>query len=129
MSGEGMQEVEKFNYLGVLISTDGGMGIEEAHRALEGINVWRTMTKLWEKNMICREIKRELYERVVIPTVVYGSETCSLSAQERIKIEVFEVMCLRYICSIRRVDRVRNSLVRKRERERQRERERCAGVS
>ena len=31
-----------------------------------------------------------LYERVVIPTVVYSSEMLSLSAQERRKIEVFE---------------------------------------
>ena len=41
----------------------------------------------WEKeNMISREVKRESYERVVIPT-------WSLSAQERIKTEVFEI-CL-----------------------------------
>ena len=36
------------------------------------------------------------------------------SAQERIKIEVFEMMCLESICGIRRVDRVRNSLIRER---------------
>ena len=48
--------------------------------------------------MVSREVKRELYERVVIPTVVYGSETWSLSAQERRKIEVFKMMCLRNIC-------------------------------
>ena len=64
-----------------------------------------TVAKLW-KNIISREVKRELYERVVIPTVVYGSKTWSLSAQERRKIEVFEMMCLRNICGIRRVDRV-----------------------
>ena len=31
------------------------------------------------------KVKWELYERVVIPTVVYGSETWSLSARERKK--------------------------------------------
>ena len=50
--------------------------------------------------------------RVVIPTVVYGSETRSLSAQERRKIEVFEVMCLRNICDVIRVDSVRSSIIR-----------------
>ena len=64
--------------------------------------------------MISREVKRELYERVVIPTVVYGSETWSLSAQERRKIELFEMMCLRNICGIRRVDRMRNTIIRER---------------
>ena len=32
---EEMQEVNKFNYLGVMISTDGGMGDQVAHRVLE----------------------------------------------------------------------------------------------
>ena len=36
--------------------------------------------------MISREVKRELYEIIVIPTVVYGSEMWPLSAQERRKI-------------------------------------------
>ena len=39
------------------------------------------VAKFWKENMIPREAKRELYE-IVIPTVVYGSETWSLSAQE-----------------------------------------------
>ena len=46
--------------------------------------------------------------------MVYGSETWSLSTRERRKIEVFEMMCLRMICGIRRVDRVRNPLIRER---------------
>ena len=74
VSGEKMQEVDKFNYLGVMISTDGGMGEEVAHMVLEERKVFGTMM-LWKENMISREVKRELYERVVIPTVVYGSET------------------------------------------------------
>ena len=40
----------------------------------------------------------------MISTVVYGSEMWSLNAQERRKIEVFERMCLRSICGIRRED-------------------------
>ena len=33
------------------------------------------MAKLWKENMISREVKRKLYERVGIPTGVYVSET------------------------------------------------------
>ena len=47
MSEEKMQKVEKFNYLGVMISKDGGRGKELAHRVLEGRKVWGTMAKLW----------------------------------------------------------------------------------
>ena len=72
------------------------------------------MAKLWKESIISSEVKRELYERVVIPTVVYGSETWVLSTQWRRKIEIFEMVCLKNICGIRRVDRVRNSLIRER---------------
>ena len=40
LSREERQEVDKFNYLGIMISTDGGMGEEVAHRVLEGKNAW-----------------------------------------------------------------------------------------
>ena len=36
VNGEETQEVGKFNYLGVMISTDDGVGEEVAHRVLEG---------------------------------------------------------------------------------------------
>ena len=45
--------------------------------------------------MISREVKRDLYEIIEIPAVVFGSETSSLSEQEKRKIEVFERMYLR----------------------------------
>ena len=83
-----MQEVDKFNYLGAMISTDGGMGEEVSHKVIERRKVVGTMAKLRKEEMISREIKQELWERVVIPTVVYGSEMWSFSAQERRKIEV-----------------------------------------
>ena len=86
VNGEEMQEVDMFNYFGAMISTDGGMVEEVTHRVLEGRKVWGTKAKLWKENLISREVKRELYQRVVIPTVVYGSGTWSLSAQERRKI-------------------------------------------
>ena len=70
------------------------------------------LKQLWKDYMISRELKRELYEGVVIPTVVYGSETWSSSAEERRKIEAHEIKCLRNICGVRRVDRVRNTIIR-----------------
>ena len=59
------------------------------------------MAKLWKKSRISRGVQRELYERIVIPIAVYGSEKWSLSAQERIKIEVFGMLGSRNICGIR----------------------------
>ena len=35
VNGEEIQEVDEFNYLGVMISTDGGIGEGVAHRVFE----------------------------------------------------------------------------------------------
>ena len=43
VSGEEMQNGDKFNYLEVMIGTDGGMGEEVAHMLLERRRVWGTM--------------------------------------------------------------------------------------
>ena len=83
-----MQNMYKFNYLGVIISYDSGMEEEVAHEVFEGRKVWRSMAKLWKENMISRKVKQVLNERAVIPNLVYSSETWFLSAQERRKIEV-----------------------------------------
>ena len=45
-SGEEMQEWNNFNYLGVTISTDGGMGEEVVHRVPGGRKEWGTKAKM-----------------------------------------------------------------------------------
>ena len=101
MSGKKKKGVDKFKYLVMIITVGGEIGEEVAHRVLEGRMVWGTKAKFW-KNLICRELKRELYNRVVIPTKVYGSKMWPLSAEDKRRIEVLEMMCLRSICGIRR---------------------------
>ena len=80
-----MQEEDKFKYLGMAISADGVIVEEVAHKVLEGRKVWGITEKLWKENMAFREVRRELHEGVVIPTVVYDSETWSLTHGRRQK--------------------------------------------
>ena len=39
--------MDKFNYMGVMINKDAGMGDEGVHRVLERRKIWGTMEKLW----------------------------------------------------------------------------------
>ena len=50
-------------------------------------------------------VKKVLYEKVVVPTVMYGSESWGMKITERQKLNVFEMKCLRSM------DRVRNEVV------------------
>ena len=114
VSGEEMEDVNKFKYLEVSVIEDGS--IEEAvnQRLNKGRKACVTKGKLWKENMISRELKKDLLEKVVIPTGVHGSEAWLLNTQKRRKIEMFEMMCLRSIWGIRTCGRVRNYLIRER---------------
>ena len=47
-------------------------------------------------------VKKVLYEKVVVLTVMYGSESWGM------KVNVFEMKCLRSMTGVSRLDRVRN---------------------
>ena len=59
-------------------------------------------------------VKRELYERIVGPTIIYGSESWGMKVKERDKLNVAEMECLRIMCGVTGKDRVRNEVVRER---------------
>ena len=50
----------------------------------------------------------------MVPTVMYGSEAWGLRVEERRKLDVMEMRCLRSMCGVTRLDRLRNEVVRKR---------------
>ena len=51
-------------------------------------------------------VKRRLYEGVVVPTGLYGAETWNLGAKERRRLNVTEIRCLRSMCGVTHMDRV-----------------------
>ena len=59
-------------------------------------------------------VKRVLYEKVIVPTVMYGSELWGMKNYERKKFNVFEMKCLRSTCGVSRLARIRNEEVRER---------------
>ena len=61
-----------------------------------------------------REAKVKMYEVIVVPSMIYGSETWNMSASDRARLEVVEMKCLRGICGLTRLERVRNVDIRTR---------------
>ena len=55
-------------------------------------------------------VKKALYEKVVVPTVMYGSESWGIKVTERQKLNVFQMKCLRSMTGVSRLDRVRNEV-------------------
>ena len=55
--------------------------------------------------------KKCLYEGVIVPTELYGAEAWSMRIDERKKVNVLEMKCLRNLVRVSRMDRVRNEEV------------------
>ena len=109
-----MEEVHAYRYLGVDITNESGMSEELVHRIGEARKTWGALSDVWQKRNMSREAKMGMYEGIIQPSLLYGSEVWVLNKRERKKMQAVEMSCLRNICGTRRNDRVRNEEIRRR---------------
>src|SRR5215469_10080164 len=57
-------------------------------------------------------MKKRIFESIVVPKMMYGSESWRLNARERSDLEVFEMKGLKSMCGITIRDRIRNERIR-----------------
>ena len=114
LNGETLEEVDQFKYLGSIIVANGGVEADVGHRVNEGCKVSGALKGVIKNRGLGRNVKKVLYEKVVVPTVMYGSELWGMKETERQKLNVFEMKCLRSMTGVSRWDRIRNEVVRER---------------
>ena len=114
LDGEVLEEVDQFKYLGSVIAADGGVEADVRHRVNEGCKVLGAMKGVMKNRGLGMDVKKVLYEKVIVPTVMYGSELWGMKVSERRKLNVFEMKCLRSMAGVSRLDRLRNEEVRER---------------
>ena len=56
--------------------------------------------------------KKCLYERVIVPTALYGADACGMKRTESRKVNVLEMNCMRSLVGVSRMDKVTNGEVR-----------------
>ena len=114
MNGEELEEVESFKYLGSTVAADGGVGTEVRVRVKEAGKVLGGLNRLFECKALGMGVKKMLYEGIVVPTALYGAETWNMGVADKKRLNVMEMRCLRSMCGVTRMDRVRNEEVRRR---------------
>jgi hypothetical protein len=111
LNGIRMDKVECFRYLGVDNDRVGGMKCEMKHRVTEGEKVSGVLKKIWKRAGISRDAKRSMHEGIVVPRLMYGSEVWESSAEDRRKMGVMEIKCMRAMCEVNIKGRIRNEEV------------------
>ena len=75
---------------------------------------WGALKSVLSNRGLGIKAKKCLYEGVIVPTALYGTEACGMRSAERRKVNILEMMCLRSLVGVSRMDRVRNEEVRRR---------------
>ena len=70
------------------------------------------LSRIWKVGLFGIGVKRMIHERIVVPTVLYGAEAWWLKAGAKKRLNVFEKKCLRKICGVTVMDRIRNEVIR-----------------
>ncbi len=92
---------------------DGGIEGEVKCRMNEVGKVCGGMKRMLKCRSLGMSTERRLYKGVVVPAVLYGAETWNMESAEKRILNVMEMKCLRSMCGVTRMDRVRNNEVRR----------------
>ena len=85
------KEVESFRYLESYVDMKGGVKTEVRSRVKEGSKVFGAIRNIWKCKSVNMSTKRSIYERVIVPSVLYGAETWNVKVAERRMLNVLKM--------------------------------------
>ena len=103
-----LESVEVVKYLGV-IRGDGRMEEKIWRRIGKAARVIGVLNEqVWKHKELSRRTKLKVYNAIIVPTLMYASETWVLNRQQESAVQATEMRVLRQIAGKSRLDRVRN---------------------
>ena len=111
LNGKPLEAVDCFKYLGSQVADDGGCERDMVHRMNEGYRAWGVLKNVMSNRGLGIKAKKCLYEGVITQTALYGAEAWGMRSENRRKVNVLEMKCLRSLVGVSRMDRVRNEEV------------------
>ena len=108
---EPVEEVDCFKYLGSQVAADGGCERGVVHRMDEGYWSWGVLKSGLSNRELGINAKKSLYEGLIVPMTLYGTEAWSMRSAEERKVNVLEMKWLRSLVGVLLMDRVRNEEV------------------
>jgi len=97
MDNSTFERVEEFKYLGTALTNQNSIPGEIKSRLRSGNACYYSEQNLLSSRLLSRNLKIEIYRTIILPVVLFGRETWSLTLREERKLRVFENMVLRRI--------------------------------
>ncbi|KAJ4427675.1 hypothetical protein ANN_25324 [Periplaneta americana] len=96
------EEVEKFKYLGATVTNINDTRDEIKRRINMGNACYYSVEKLLSSSLLSKNLKVRIYKTVILPVLLYGCETWTLTLREEHRFRVFENEVLRKIFGAKR---------------------------
>ncbi|KAJ4429861.1 hypothetical protein ANN_22065 [Periplaneta americana] len=96
------EEVEKFKYLGATVTNINDTREEIKRRINMGNACYYSVEKLLSSSLQSKNLKVRIYKTVILPVLLYGCETWTLTLREEHRLRVFENKVLRKIFGAKR---------------------------
>ena len=96
--GEDIEVTESFTYLGSVVHNSGLSDHEVSRRIGLAAGVMNSLNKsIWRCRYLCRRTKLRVFKALIMPVLLYGSETWTLSCALEARLEAFCNRSLRQI--------------------------------
>lgn len=110
---ETIENVEKFEYLGSLLTWDNNCSEEIKRRIGKATGTIASLKHIWNSNKVKIENKLKVLNTCVFSVLLYASETWTLKEADKQKLLAFEMKCYRRILRVSWQDKIRNEDIRK----------------
>jgi hypothetical protein len=92
-----IERVEEFKYLGMMLTDQNSIQEEIKSRLKLGNTCYHLVQNLLSSRLLFKNLKIKIYRTIILPVVLYGCETWSLTLREKRRLRVFENKVLRKV--------------------------------
>jgi len=97
-----IERVEEFKYLGTTLTSKSSIHEEIRSRLKVGNACYYSVQNLLSSSLLSKKLKIKIHRTIILPVVLYGCETWSLTLREERRLRVFENRVLRRVLGPKR---------------------------